>query len=51
MYTIGRGSKSRAQAAAAERAIERSEEPMHDTPDEVHWHEPKAGENAGYGKF
>ena len=24
---------------------------MHDTPDEVHWHEPKAGENAGYGKF
>src|SRR3989449_7520899 len=25
--------------------------PMHDTPDQVHWHEPKAGENAGYGKF
>jgi hypothetical protein len=24
---------------------------MHDTPDSVHWHEPKAGENAGYGKF
>src|SRR5439155_22695956 len=24
---------------------------MHDTPDQVHWHEPKAGENAGYGKF
>ena len=51
VYTIGRGSKSRATAATAERAIERSEEPMHDTPDQVHWHEPKAGENAGYGKF
>src|SRR6266581_797355 len=25
--------------------------PMHDTPDQVHWHEPKAGENAGLGKF
>ena len=24
---------------------------MHDTPDQVHWHEPKAGENAGYGTF
>ncbi len=24
---------------------------MHDTPDQVHWHEPKAGENAGLGKF
>jgi quercetin dioxygenase-like cupin family protein len=24
---------------------------MHDTPDQVHWHEPKAGQNAGYGKF
>ncbi len=24
---------------------------MHDNPDAVHWHEPKAGENAGYGKF
>ena len=24
---------------------------MHDTPDDVHWHEPKAGENAGFGKF
>src|SRR5438874_723722 len=24
---------------------------MHDSPGEVHWHEPKAGENAGYGKF
>ena len=24
---------------------------MHDTPDQVHWHEPKAGENAGFGKF
>ena len=24
---------------------------MHDTPDQVHWHEPKAGENAGYGQF
>ena len=24
---------------------------MHDTPNEIHWHEPKAGENAGYGKF
>jgi mannose-6-phosphate isomerase-like protein (cupin superfamily) len=23
---------------------------MHDTPDQVHWHEPKAGENAGLGK-
>ena len=24
---------------------------MHDTPDRAHWHEPKAGENAGFGKF
>src|SRR3954453_13116439 len=27
---------------------------MHDTPDQPdrsHWHEPKAGENAGLGKF
>src|ERR1700735_2981589 len=24
---------------------------MHDTPDGVHWHEPQAGENAGFGKF
>jgi quercetin dioxygenase-like cupin family protein len=24
---------------------------MHDTPDQVHWHEPKAGENAGLGSF
>jgi mannose-6-phosphate isomerase-like protein (cupin superfamily) len=24
---------------------------MHDTPDQVHWHEPKAGENAGFGNF
>ena len=24
---------------------------MHDRPDQVHWHEPKAGENAGFGKF
>ena len=24
---------------------------MHDTPDQVHWHEPKAGENAGFGAF
>jgi quercetin dioxygenase-like cupin family protein len=24
---------------------------MHDTPSETHWHEPKAGENAGYGNF
>ena len=24
---------------------------MHDTPDDVHWHEPQAGENAGFGKF
>jgi hypothetical protein len=24
---------------------------MHDTPDQVHWHEPKAGENAGLGIF
>ena len=24
---------------------------MHDTPDQVHWHEPKAGENAGFGRF
>ena len=24
---------------------------MHDTPNDVHWHEPSAGENAGYGKF
>jgi quercetin dioxygenase-like cupin family protein len=24
---------------------------MHDTTDETHWHEPKAGENAGFGTF
>src|SRR3954454_17897529 len=24
---------------------------MHDTPTQVHWHEPRAGENAGHGKF
>jgi hypothetical protein len=24
---------------------------MHDTPDGAHWHEPQAGENAGFGKF
>jgi quercetin dioxygenase-like cupin family protein len=24
---------------------------MHDTPDQVHWHEPKTGENAGLGTF
>src|SRR4051794_41897955 len=24
---------------------------MHDTPTEAHWHEPKGGENAGYGRF
>src|SRR6202158_2677754 len=24
---------------------------MHDTPDQTHWHEPKAGENAGFGAF
>jgi quercetin dioxygenase-like cupin family protein len=24
---------------------------MHDTPSQTHWHEPKAGENAGKGKF
>ena len=24
---------------------------MHDTPRGTHWHEPKAGENAGFGKF
>jgi hypothetical protein len=24
---------------------------VHDTPDQVHWHEPKAGENAGLGTF
>ena len=24
---------------------------MHDTTDQVHWHEPKAGENAGFGTF
>lgn len=23
----------------------------HEEPDQKHWHEPKAGENAGYGKF
>src|SRR5581483_227879 len=26
-------------------------DPMHDTPHETHWHEPKAGENAGFGTF
>ena len=25
----------------------RTQKPMHDTPDQVHWHEPKAGQNAG----
>src|SRR5258708_27115964 len=24
---------------------------MHDTPDASHWHEPKAGRNAGLGDF
>ena len=24
---------------------------MHDTVTGTHWHEPKAGENAGFGKF
>src|SRR5260221_2821289 len=24
---------------------------MHDNTDQPHWHEPKAGENAGFGKF
>jgi len=24
---------------------------MHDTPSQAYWHEPKAGETAGYGKF
>src|SRR5258708_26778182 len=24
---------------------------MHDTVSGTHWHEPKAGENAGYGSF
>jgi hypothetical protein len=24
---------------------------MHDTPEHTHWHEPKAGENAGFGTF
>ena len=24
---------------------------MHDKTDMTHWHEPKAGENAGFGKF
>ena len=24
---------------------------MHDTTSQTHWHEPKAGENAGKGKF
>ena len=24
---------------------------MHDTPSQTHWHEPKAGENAGKVKF
>jgi len=24
---------------------------MHDITDQGHWHEPKAGENAGFGKF
>ena len=24
---------------------------MHDSTDQPHWHEPKAGENAGFGKF
>jgi quercetin dioxygenase-like cupin family protein len=24
---------------------------MHDTTDQTHWHEPKAGENAGFGTF
>ena len=30
----------------------RPENPMpHDASDQTHWHEPKAGENAGFGKF
>ena len=24
---------------------------MHDVTDRTHWHEPKAGENAGFGKY
>jgi hypothetical protein len=24
---------------------------MQDTTDQVHWHEPNAGENAGFGTF
>src|SRR5215218_3150068 len=24
---------------------------MHDDTDQPHWHEPKAGENAGFGRF
>src|SRR3974377_1882978 len=24
---------------------------MHDTPHQLHWHEPKGGEKAGLGKF
>ena len=24
---------------------------MHHQPDQVHWHEPRAGENAGFGRF
>ena len=24
---------------------------MHDTPEQTHWHELRAGENAGFGKF
>src|ERR1700736_5377719 len=43
--------RNRSKAAAAEPRSSVPRKPMHDTPDQVHWHEPKAGENAGYGKF
>src|SRR5207248_3708875 len=33
------------------RANRENRRPMHDTTDQPHWHEPKAGENAGFGTF
>jgi quercetin dioxygenase-like cupin family protein len=38
-------------AAATRRLRDIPGHSMHDTTDQVHWHEPKAGENAGFGSF
>src|SRR5882757_88106 len=39
---------SPSERASINRSLRHS---MHDTTNETHWHEPKAGENAGFGKF